>query len=193
LVLRDAKYMEIEKISVFGNVEFIVQQIRNIYQAKHPRLRSYRNEVWDLIDSFLSSFNNSFIPREENGMADSLAISAINFRVPLPPKLRYDIEVKCRPSIPNNVKHWKVFEDDIDIRKFLESVEEFFELQIDQDHDPKGDPHADVFLNKIANHHIVQLPSNHIPKGLVPLEILFDGNDVAVKFKGPIEDVDVLE
>jgi ribonuclease HI len=43
LGLRVAKYMGIEEISVFGDVELIVQQIRNIYQAKHPRLRSYRN------------------------------------------------------------------------------------------------------------------------------------------------------
>jgi ribonuclease HI len=193
LGLRAAKDMGIEEISVFGDAELIVQQIRNIYQAKHPRLRSYRNEVWDLVDSFFSAFNISFIPREENVMADSLAISTSNFRVPLPPKLRYDVEVRYRPSVPDNIKYWKVFEDDLEIRKFLESVDEFSALHIDQDHDPEGDPHADVFLNKIANHHIVQLPSNHIPKGLVPLERLFDGNDVAVKFKGPTEDVDVAE
>jgi hypothetical protein len=66
-------------------------------------------------------------------------------------------------------------------------------LHIDQDHDPEITPHADVFLNKIANHHIVQLPSNHIPKGLVPLEILFDGNDVALKGKVSTDDVDITE
>jgi ribonuclease HI len=64
LGLRAAKDMGIEKISVFGDVELIVNQIRNIYHAKHPRLRIYRNEVWDLVDSFLSSFNISFIPRK---------------------------------------------------------------------------------------------------------------------------------
>jgi hypothetical protein len=37
------------------------------------------------------------------------------------------------------------------------------------------------------------LPSNHIPKGLVPLERLFDRNDVAVKIKGSTEDVDVTK
>jgi hypothetical protein len=42
-------------------------------------------------------------------MADSLATSASNFKVPLPPKFRYDVEVKYRPSIPDNVKQWKVF------------------------------------------------------------------------------------
>jgi ribonuclease HI len=135
LGLRAAKDMRIEKLAVFGDAELIIQQIRNIYQAKHPRLRSYRNEVWDLIDSFFSAFNISFIPREENTVVDSLAASTSNFRVPLPPKLRYDVEVKYRPSIPDNVKHWKVFEDDLEIKRFLETVDEFSALHIDQDPD----------------------------------------------------------
>jgi hypothetical protein len=40
-------------------------------------------------------------------------VSGSKFRVPLPPKLKYDVEVKYRPSIPDNIKHWKVFEDDL--------------------------------------------------------------------------------
>ena len=47
-----------------------------------------------------------------------MVVSESNFRVPLPPKLKYDVEVKYRPSIPNNVKHWKVFEDDLEIKNF---------------------------------------------------------------------------
>jgi hypothetical protein len=39
----------------------------------------------------------------------------------------------------------------------------------------------------------VQLPSNHIPKGLVHLEILFDRNDVAVKGKVSTDDADITE
>jgi hypothetical protein len=183
LGLSAAKDMGIKEISVFGDAKLIFHQIKNIYQDKHPWLRSYRNEFWDLIDSFFLAFNISFVPREENAMADSMDVSARNFRVPLPPKLRYDVEVKYRPSIPNNVKHWKVFEDDLEIKRFLETVEEFFSLHIDQDIDSEINPHADIFLNKIANHHIVQLPSNHIPKGLAPLERLFGRNDVEVKGK----------
>jgi ribonuclease HI len=193
LGLRDAKEMGIEEVAVFKDAELIVQQVRNAYRVKHPRLRSYKNEVWDLIDNFFSAFNISFIPREENTLADSLAVSASQFRIPLPPKFKYDVEIRYRPSVPDNIKHWKVFEDDLEIRKFLESVDEFSALHIDQDHDPEGDSHPEVFLNKIANHHIVQFPSNHIPKGLVPLERLFDGNDVAVKGKVSNGDVDVTE
>jgi len=32
-------------------------------------------------------------------------------------------------------------------------------------------------LKKVAGHNIVELKTNHIPKGLVPLERLFDSND----------------
>jgi ribonuclease HI len=104
LGLRDAKDMGIEELSVFGDAELIVHQIKNIYQTKHPRLRSYINEVWGLVDSFFSNFNISFIPREDNTMVDSLAISTRNFRIPIPPKIKYDVEVKYMPSIPDNVK-----------------------------------------------------------------------------------------
>jgi hypothetical protein len=173
--------MGIQEVAVFGDAELVVQQIRSAYQAKNPRLRSYRNEVWDLIDSFFSAFNISFIPREENIMADSLATLASNFKVPLPPKFRYDVEVKYRPSIPDNVKHCKVFEDDLEVKKFLETVEEFSEMHIDQDSVSEEELDGGNFLNKIAERNIVQLPSNHIPRGLVPLESLFDRNDVSLK------------
>jgi hypothetical protein len=116
-----------------------------------------------------------------------------NFIIPIPPKIKYDVEFNYRPSILDNVKYWKVFEDDLELKNFLETVEEFSALKIDQDHDSEITPHVDVFLSKIANHHIVQLPRNHIPKGLVPLEILFDGNDVEVKGEVSIDDVDINE
>jgi hypothetical protein len=106
------------------------------------------------IDSYFLAFNISFVPREENSMADSLAVSASNFRIPLPPKLRYDIEVKCKPSITDNFKIWKVFEDDHEIKRFLENIDEFSTLQVDQDLDAEINPHDDAFV-KIANHHIL--------------------------------------
>jgi len=118
----------------------IIQQVRDIYRAKHPRLRSYRNEVWDLIDNFFSTFNITFIPREENTSVNSLAVSVSLFRIPLPPKIHGEVEIRYRPSIPDNVKHWEVFEDDLEIKKFLQAVDEFLALHIDQDPDPEGDP-----------------------------------------------------
>jgi ribonuclease HI len=146
LGLRATKDMGIEELS-FWDVELIVHQINNIYQAKHPRLKTYINEVWNLVDSLFLAFNISFIPREENTLVDSLVVSASHFRVPLPPKLKYDVGVKYRPSILDNIKNWKVFEDDNEIKKFLESVDEFSALYIDQGHDSESSPHVDVFLN----------------------------------------------
>jgi hypothetical protein len=87
-------------------------------------------------------------------MGDSLAISTSNLRVPLPPKLRYDLEVKYSPSIPDNLKHWKAFEDDLEIKRFIEALDEFSSLHINQDPDSDIDLHADIFLNKIVDHHI---------------------------------------
>jgi hypothetical protein len=72
-------------------------------------------------------------------------------------------------------------------------MDEFSAFHIDEDDDTENSPHANVFLNKIDNHHIVQFHSNHIPKGLVPLERLFNINDVVVKVKGSIDNVDVTE
>jgi ribonuclease HI len=57
LGLRDAKDMSIEELAVFGDAELIFHQVKNVYQDKHPRLKTYRNEVWDLIENFLLAFN----------------------------------------------------------------------------------------------------------------------------------------
>jgi ribonuclease HI len=193
LGLRATNEMGIEGVVVFKYAKLIIQQVINAYQAKHPRLRSYKNEVWDLIDNFFSAFNIYFVPREENTLVNSLAVSASLFRIPLPPKIKYDVEIRYRPSVPDNIKHWKVFEDDLEIKKFLQSVDEFSAMHIDQDPDLESHPHPEVFLNKIDNHHIIHLPRHHILKGLVPLEILFDGNDVAVKGRFSNGDVDTAK
>jgi hypothetical protein len=145
LGLRAAREMEIQEIAVFGDAELVVQQIRSAYQAKNPRLRNYRNEAWDLIENFFSSFNISFIPREDNAVADSLAVSASLLKVSLPYVFNSDVGIRYRPSVLDNVKHWKVFEDDQEIERFLRSVDEFSALCIDQDPDTEDDPHPEVF------------------------------------------------
>jgi ribonuclease HI/uncharacterized small protein (DUF1192 family) len=145
LGMRAAKEMGIKEMAVFGDAELIIQQVKNVYQAKHPRLKNYRNEVWDLVDNFFLAFNISFIPREENASADFLAVTASLLEVPTLPIVRSDVEIKYRPSVPDNVKHWKVFEDDLEIEKFLQSVDDFSALHIDEDPDMEGDPTLGCF------------------------------------------------
>jgi hypothetical protein len=56
-----------------------------------------------------------------------LAKPASTFVPPTIFKLKYHIDMMYRPSIPNNIQHWQVFEDDEQISKFLEMVDEFSE------------------------------------------------------------------
>ena len=49
------------------------------------------------------------------------------------------------------------------------------------------------FKNQIASKDIMQLKNNIIPKGLVPLEKLFDNNDVARSPKITVNDEDIEE
>jgi len=41
------------------------------------------------------------------------------------PQVKYEIEMRYEPSIPDNIKYWKVFEDDQQINKFMEVIDEF--------------------------------------------------------------------
>jgi hypothetical protein len=68
----------------------------------------------------------------QNQQFDSLAKAVASFMPPTVLKIKYHIEMRHMPSIPNNVQHWQVFEDDEKINKFLEMVDEFFETHIDQ-------------------------------------------------------------
>jgi hypothetical protein len=136
--------------------------------------------IWNLIDSFLA-FNISYIPREINQLVDSLVVSSSTFNPPLPPKLNYVIQVKYRPSLPDNVNFWKVFEDNEKLVRFMEVIDEFFSLHIDQENENDEKIKNHRLKNKIGRHDIIQLPNNQIPRGLVTLEKLFDQNDVPLK------------
>jgi hypothetical protein len=49
------------------------------------------------------------------------------------------------------------------------------------------------FLNKIVERNIVQLPSNHISRELVPLERIFDRNDVSLKGETSEDDTGTIQ
>jgi ribonuclease HI len=187
LGLEAAKKLNINNLEVYGDAELIVKQINRQYLAKHTRLRTYINCPWDLMENFFSSINVHFIPRVENLHADALEKAASTFSPPTTFKLNYHIEIRYKPSIPDNIRHWKVFEDDEQIKKFLVAMGEFSETHADQENqndlmwimqegeDPK------TFREKVADHRMLVLKSNQILKGLIPLERLFDQNDVPVK------------
>ena len=53
LVLRAAKDLGIQQLSIYGDSELVVQQVKDKYQVKQDLLKVYRNDVWDMIDNFL--------------------------------------------------------------------------------------------------------------------------------------------
>jgi len=80
------------------------------------------------------------------------------------------------PSIPNNIHHWKVFEDDEKIIKFLKMVEDLAETHINQENQndhtwimQEGE-NPQEFQDKIVNHRLLVLKNNQIPKGLIPIQ-----------------------
>ena len=127
------------------------------------------------------AFNITYIPRDYNQTVDSLAPATTHFGIPNTTQLKYPIEVRYRPYVPDNVKQWKVFEDDIEIKRFLELTGEFSNSMIDQEQDDEVEEFEGVAENEIAGHKIIELKSNFIPKGLVPLERIFSKEDTPLK------------
>ena len=132
LGLKALKDLHAQRISIQGDSELVIKQVQGSYQAKHPRLKSYKNLVLDLMEGF-KEYQYTVIPRGENSEADALAVSSSIFQVLEHPKEHFQIEVRYRPSIPNNVDHWQVFEDDEHINRFLQISGEFENLKIDQE------------------------------------------------------------
>jgi ribonuclease HI len=92
LGLNAAKEMKIKRLQAYGDADLIIQQVNKSFQAKHVRLKAYRDEVLNVIAAF-TEFKISYIPRAMNQLADSLAVSANTFIPPLPPKVDYEIQV----------------------------------------------------------------------------------------------------
>ena len=119
---------------IHGDFELVIKQMTSEYQARHPRMRSYRNASEDLIELFEECEFN-MIPIMKNCIADSLATFVADFKVPMHPGGRYEIQVKHMPPVPNNVKSWQVFEYDKNIQKFLTLTGEFDGLSIDEENE----------------------------------------------------------
>ena len=80
-----------------------------------------------------------------------------------------------------------MFEDDREIQKFLERVEEFAGIQIDDEQEIVENQNSSPFNKTMVGKNIIDLKTNFIPKGLVPLERLFDNNDVFLKPESKVD------
>ena len=53
LGVKAAKEMVIMCLKILGDVDIIIQEVNNTFQAKNVRLKAYRDEVWKFRDSFM--------------------------------------------------------------------------------------------------------------------------------------------
>jgi ribonuclease HI len=182
--LQVLKELGTQRIEVCDDSELIINQVKGVYQTRHPRLRAYKNMALDLLEGF-SKYDMTVVPREQNHITDTLVASASVFKIPTLPDKIYEIEVKHRPAMPDNIKHWQVFDDDKQVERFLLMSDEFANTNIDREYCGDEEDSANArsdnnpFHNQIAGRDIIQLKNNIIPKGLVLLEKMFDKNDVA--------------
>ena len=63
--------------------------------------------------------------------------------------------MRHKPSILDNVKYWQVFENEQELKRFMESIEEFSASHIDHDEDIGKKKNDSNFQNMIANHDII--------------------------------------
>ena len=75
--LECALFMGVKRVTVEGDSELIVKQIKGIYKVRNAGLKDLYTQVLTLIASF-KSFSIAHIPREENGRADKLANEAMD-------------------------------------------------------------------------------------------------------------------
>ena len=47
------------------------------------------------------------------------------------------LEINFRPSVPDNIEHWKIFEDDKQILKFINNINEFSIYQVNEQEEGK--------------------------------------------------------
>jgi hypothetical protein len=83
------------------------------------------------------------------------------------PYITHLVEVSFHPFVPDNIASRQEFEDDRHILKFSNSANGFANHNIDEIQEGEEVP-------------MIQLKSNKIPKGLVPLENLFDRSDAFI-------------
>ena len=113
----------IKMLTVLGDSDLIVSQIRHKFSTRNPRLKQYRNYVWDLLE-FFDAFSIKWVDRSINYLADIMANLAVR-QIDIPFDEVIQVEMKNRPSIPDNVQNWQVFEDDKDIIRFLTCQEDY--------------------------------------------------------------------
>ena len=80
LGLKAAIDLRIKHLNVFGDSALVIIQVKWYWDTKHPNLIPYKELVLSLIPYF-EEITFEHFPREENQLADALAIMSSMFKV----------------------------------------------------------------------------------------------------------------
>ena len=78
------KKLQAKRVYIYGDFELVLRQVIGTYQAKHPKMRDYRNLVLDMLEGF-KEYQFFVIPRSQNTIADAYAFVASTFSIPIHP------------------------------------------------------------------------------------------------------------
>jgi hypothetical protein len=124
--------MNIQNLTILGDSQIVVRQVRDYIHCLSPHLKSYQSEVWNLMNKF-SSFNINSIPRLNNSEAYLLAnVASKLFPAKGLSPDAFSVQLFFRPSVPDNITNWRVFDDDQQIINFLHMEETFQGTVIDK-------------------------------------------------------------
>jgi ribonuclease HI len=104
LGLKPLKKVGAKQIMVRGDSELIIKKIKGEYETKHPRLRVYKNAILDALQCFIE-IDLQVMPKGQNILVDELATSTTTCKIPFCPTHKYTVEVKCRPTVPDNIRY----------------------------------------------------------------------------------------
>lgn len=155
--------LKVQYFKVFGDLEIVIKQVRNIIHCLSSHFKHYQSLVHNLISQFLA-FNISPILRSQN-VATYLLANVASKLLPSEDYSpdRFSVELIFRPSVPDNVTIWRVFNHDEGILNFL-TFDKSYDDQIINESD------HDLQMKE-------KLEENSIPKPVVKLEDLYDIKD----------------
>lgn len=104
LGLKLVKKLGATRVSVLGDSDLIIQQIKGKFLTNDPKLREYRGAAIKILNTFLKT-QLSKIPRKHNLQAHSLAMFSSTCKLPFEPNHQFTAEIRHRPAIPDNVKN----------------------------------------------------------------------------------------
>ena len=104
--------MHIQNLVVFDDSEIVVRQVKDSIHYLSLHLKSYKSEVWSLMNKFYA-FNINSIPILNNVEGDLLANVASKLLPAegLSPNA-FSVELLFRPYVPDNITNWRLFDDD---------------------------------------------------------------------------------